>query len=207
MPSATNRRFASTRTVRMLALQNTKIPGDERGLSLAGLLGLNKPKKAPRRVAVQPRRERQTEDTTPTDRQLSMIRGRSEPSARTLTVQPRPSNRIRAQSSTTSAPKKPYLYDGFRAASIHTSDITTTHQARPLSLSSRRWGMAVFSDDVRAVLDQLLCLEGKDEKEERLLMKILEGEVAGGTQMYERVKMVPISQRVDASARWMDTLF
>ncbi|KAF7329762.1 hypothetical protein MKEN_00239500 [Mycena kentingensis (nom. inval.)] len=230
----TKYRVASTRTVRMLALQNTKIPGDEKSISLAGLLGLKKHKKGPRRVAVQHRPSRlalPSSSTAPSvAQQPSPLRERAESAAcddenRRLLHASAP-----ASFSQDTASKKPYIYESARLASIHprrtknkllpqtTPPLTTpadAARARPiqrrLSSASRRRGMAVFSDEVRDVLDQLIRMEGKDEVEEELLMDILEGKVAGATQMYQRVKKVPgagaRAERIDGSSRWMQTMF
>ncbi|KAJ7672231.1 hypothetical protein DFH06DRAFT_1467750 [Mycena polygramma] len=71
----------------------------------------------------------------------------------------------------------------------------------------RRHGVPVFADDMQAVLKDMLRLDDKEEQEEKLLTELLNGRVVGGKGMYARVKMVPVSERVDASSAWMTTLF
>ncbi|KAF7329776.1 hypothetical protein MKEN_00240900 [Mycena kentingensis (nom. inval.)] len=238
MTFETKYRVASTRTVRMLALQNTKIPGDEKSISLAGLFGLKKHKKGPRRVAVQHRPSRpalsSSSTAPPVTQQPSPLREWAGSAAcddenRRLLHASAP-----ASFSQDTASKKPYIYESARLASIHPrrtknkllpqtttptpttpADAAPAARARPtqrrLSSASRRRGMAVFSDEVRDVLDQLIRMEGKDEVEEELLMDILEGKVAGATQTYQRVKKVPGAgarvERIDGSSRWMQTMF
>ncbi|KAF7317148.1 hypothetical protein HMN09_00449500 [Mycena chlorophos] len=167
-----NRRLASPRTVRMLALQHTKIPGSETRLGLSSVgrfLGLNNStaKQAPsrhgrRRVSTRPARRTSTASGTQSTRRSTRI---------TLDHEHHTASE--------------------RISSIYslagTSDLTSLNRERETEV--RRRGMAVFSGDVREVLDELLRLEEKDPEGEELLLKILEGELVGGMEMYQRVKI------------------
>jgi len=56
-------------------------------------------------------------------------------------------------------------------------------------------------------LKDVLRLKDREEQEEKLLTELLNGRVVGGEGRYQRVKLVPVSERLDASAAWMKTLF
>nr|GAT52479.1 predicted protein [Mycena chlorophos] len=174
----TNRRLASPRTVRMLALQHTKIPGSESRLGLSSVgrfLGLHnlKAKQAPSRHG------RRRVSTRP-PRRTCTASGTSRRSTR-MTLD--------------------HDHDHHTASERISSIYSLTGTSRDPQIEARRCGMAVFSGHVREVLDELLRLEEKDQEEEELLLKILEGELVGGMEMYQRVRMGPKSDaRVDSVA-------
>ncbi|KAF8207030.1 hypothetical protein K438DRAFT_2083444 [Mycena galopus ATCC 62051] len=135
---------------------------------------------------------------------------------------------------TSSIAKKPYLYESQRNASG--SPRCANHLCPPLEPVSqspkpstgvsrrpaapppshtdagslpetRRHGVPVFDNDIQDILKDVLRLKDREEQEEKLLTELLNGRVVGGEGKYQRIKMVPASERVDASAAWMTTLF
>lgn len=71
----------------------------------------------------------------------------------------------------------------------------------------RRHGVPAFGDDIQVILKDVLRVTDREEQEEKLLTELLNGRVVGGESRYKRVKMVPASERVDASSAWMTMLF
>ncbi|KAJ7183268.1 hypothetical protein C8R46DRAFT_1066427 [Mycena filopes] len=135
---------------------------------------------------------------------------------------------VAAAATSLSATRKPHLYASQRSASgsprwasSPRGRVLVSSAPKPAAAShvrrgalphshaddKRRQGVPLFTDELQAILRDVLLLEDREEQEEVLLRGVLAGRVVGGESRYQRVKMVPAPEHVETSAAWMTTIF
>ncbi|KAJ6608645.1 hypothetical protein B0H10DRAFT_1955199 [Mycena sp. CBHHK59/15] len=122
--------------------------------------------------------------------------------------------------SPTAPTKKAELYGAKRTAPGSPRSASTLPAAEPVSrpppnvlvnsrsADTRRQGVPVFAEQIRAILRDVMERKDREEAEEQRLRELLGGRVVGGADKFERLKVLPVvGDRVDASPGWMTTLF
>ncbi|KAJ7881034.1 hypothetical protein B0H14DRAFT_3434147 [Mycena olivaceomarginata] len=205
MPFAKTSTTSPPQTVKSLARMHVKVPDSNHHTIVSWL----QPRKAPR-PAVGYRRVMHTSPPAalPTLRLLSIGRRHSSPSSVSQNV-PHPSHlshtRIAGPAPTTPVSPSPKPTAEVSHAKRGAPLIARTDAGSPGE--KRRHGVPAFGDDIQVILKDVLRVTDREEQEEKLLTELLNGRVVGGQSRYKRVKMVPASERVDASSAWMTTLF